>query len=602
MRRLLPVVALLAVLGTGAAAPRAGAQSGFERIESFDVAVAVERDGDLVVTERIRYDFGSSERHGILREIPVRFDYEPDDAYERLTPVEDASVETGPGTPGNLKVEKEGRFVRLRIGDPDRTITGVHDYAVTYRVRGALNAFDDHDELFWNATGNDWSVPIEAMTATVALPGTVTQVACYAGPTGSRLSCRSATAEGTRARFSHGELSPFEGVTVVIAAPKGVIDVPPPILDERWSFAKAFSLTPATVGLSLAVLVAVLLGLARLVWGRGRDRRFAGSPVDVAFGSESGKEETVPLFDRPLDPVEYAPPDGVRPGEVGTLVDEVANPLDVTATIVDLAVRGFLRIEEVPKKGWFGKADWNLIRQPKQEDLLTYERLLLEGLFEDGDEVRLSELKRKFATRLRKVQDALYDQVVASGWFGSRPDHVRVKWRIAGGIAVALAFAAAIGLAALTTFGLVGVPLVVGAVALLSLSGRFPRRTAKGWAALRRVTGFRRFIEESEKERARFAERAHLFTEYLPYAVVFGAAENWARAFAGLDAEIARATSSWYVSSHPFALGDFGESMDSFAVTTSGTIVATAASSGSSGFGGGGSSGGGFGGGGGGSW
>ena len=137
---------------------------------------------------------------------------------------------------------------------------------------------------------------------------------------------------------------------------------------------------------------------------------------------------------------------------------------------------------------------------------------------------------------------------------------------------------------------------------MLGLAGRIPRRTAKGWAALRRVSGFRRFIEESEKERARFAERAHLFTEYLPYAVVFGATEKWARAFAGLENEIAQTTSSWYVSSHPFSMNGFGDSMDSFAVTTAGTIVATAASSGSSGFGGGGSSGGGFGGGGGGSW
>jgi uncharacterized membrane protein YgcG len=279
-------------------------------------------------------------------------------------------------------------------------------------------------------------------------------------------------------------------------------------------------------------------------------------------------------------------------------VDEVANPLDVTATIVDLAVGGFLRIEEIPKEGWFGKPDWKLIRQHKDADLLGYERLLLEGLFEDGDEVRLSNLKRKFAPRLRKVQDALYDQVVSAGWFASRPDHVRVKWRVVGVVGVVLALGAAILLAAVTTFGLVGLPLVAGALGLLGLAGRLPRRTAKGWAALRRVSGFRRFIEESEKERARFAERAHLFTEYLPYAVVFGATEKWARAFAGLEDEIARTTSSWYVSSYPFSMTGFGDSMDSFAVTTAGTIVATAASSGSSGFGGGGSSGGGFGGGG----
>ncbi|MDQ3978456.1 MAG: DUF2207 domain-containing protein [Actinomycetota bacterium] len=601
-RRLLVVVALLLAMGTGAPAGSAAASQGFERIESFDSTVAVQRDGDLLVSERIRYDFGGDERHGIFREIPVRFDYEPDNAYERLTPIEDISVDAGPGTPSDVSVEESGRLTRIRIGDPDRTISGVHDYTIRYRVRGALNAFEDHDELFWNATGNDWLVPISAVTATVEMPGPVSQVACYAGPRGSRLPCRSAANEGTRARFTHGFLSSQEGATIVVAVEKGVLDVPPPILDERWSFAKAFSITPATVVLSVGLLAAILFGLMRLVWVRGRDVRYAGSPVDVAFGSDSGKEEAVPLFDKPLDPVEYVPPDNVRPGEVGTLVDEVANPLDVTATIIDLAVRGFLRIEEIPEKGWFGKPDWKLIRQPNDVDLLRYERLLLDGLFEDGDEIRLSNLKRKFAPRLRKVQDALYDQVVSARWFATRPDHVRVKWRVVGVIAVVLAVGAAILLAAVTTFGLVGIPLVAGALGLLGLAGRLPRRTAKGWAALRRVSGFRRFIEESEMERARFAERAHLFTEYLPYAVVFGATEKWARAFAGLEDEIAQSTTSWYVSSHAFSMNDFGESMDSFAVTTAGTIVATAASSGSSGFGGGGSSGGGFGGGGGGSW
>ena len=601
-RRLLVVVALLAALGAVVAARPAGAGQGFERIESFDSGVIVQRDGDLLVIERIQYDFGADERHGIIREIPVRFDYEPDNGFERLTPIEDVKVDTTPGTPGELKVETGGRLIQLRIGDPDRTITGVHAYTLSYRVRGALNAFEDHDELFWNATGNEWTVPISAMTATVEMPGLVTQVACYAGPIGSRLPCRSAAIEGSRARFSHGFLSSRTGATVVVGVEKGVVDVQPPILDERWSFAKAFSVTGATVGLSAGLLVAVLFGLMRLVWVRGRDVRYVGSPVDIAFGSDSGQEEPVPLFDKPLDPVEYVPPDNVRPGEVGTLVDEAANPLDVTATIVDLAVRGFLRIEEIPKKGWFGKPDWKLIKQPKDSELLRYERLLLDGLFEDGDEVRLSGLKRKFAPRLRKVQDALYDQVVSSGWFRSRPDQVRLKWRVVGVIAVVLTLGAAILLAALTTFGLVGISLVAGALGLLGLAGRLPRRTAKGWAALRRVSGFRRFIEESEKERARFAERAHLFTEYLPYAVVFGATEKWARAFAGLEDEIAQTTTAWYISSHPFSMSDFGHSMDSFSVMTSGTIVATAASSGTSGFGGGGSSGGGFGGGGGGSW
>ena len=127
-----------------------------------------------------------------------------------------------------------------------------------------------------------------------------------------------------------------------------------------------------------------------------------------------------------------------------------------------------------------------------------------------------------------------------------------------------------------------------------------PRRTARGTAALRRVLGFRRFIDESEAERARFAERTNLFSEYLPYAIVFGCTEKWARAFAGLDGELPDI--SWYGGHGVFTASSFSESMDGFAVTTAGTMTSTPSGSGSSGFGGGGSSGGGGGGGGGGSW
>ena len=128
----------------------------------------------------------------------------------------------------------------------------------------------------------------------------------------------------------------------------------------------------------------------------------------------------------------------------------------------------------------------------------------------------------------------------------------------------------------------------------------FPSRTAKGYGTLRRILGFKRFIDESEKERAQFAERQNLFSEYLPYAVVFGATDKWARAFAGLDGQLPR--TDWYVSDHALhARSLFSQAMGGFTTTASGTISSVPASSGGSGFSGG-SSGGGFGGGGGGSW
>jgi len=589
----------LAVLGLGMGS--ASAQAGTERITAYDVEIQVEPTGSMLVTETIDYDFGSNDRHGIFRRIPVRTGY--DDRYERIFPLKIISVVGSEGTPDEYESETAGNYKRLKIGDPDKTITGAHRYTIVYRVDAALNGFPEHDELYWNAIGTEWSVPIDRATVRVTTPSDITQVACFGGGRGSRLPCSEADRAGTVARFSQGGLDAGEGVTVVVGFVKGAVPPPVPVLDERWSFSRAFSVTPATVGTSLALLAALLFGVARLAWRTGRDRRYAGSPIDAAFATAGQDEAVRPSFGpfgAEETPVEFVPPDGLRPGQVGTLVDETANTLDVTATIVDLAVRGYLRIDEIPKKGWFGKADWNLTKLKADGDLRPYEQALLDGLFTGGGKVKLSGLRNTFAERLKKVQEALYDDVIAKGWFAGRPDKVRLRWQIIGIVAVVIALGVLVVLAAFTHAGLVGIPLVIGALVLLASAKRMPRRTAKGTGVLRRVEGFRRFIDESEKDRARFAEQQHLFSEYLPYAIVFGATEKWARAFAGLDGELPEP--GWYGGPSHFTAAGFSDSIDGFAVTTAGTITSTPAGSGSSGFSGGGFSGGGGGGGGGGSW
>ncbi|CAA9211643.1 MAG: hypothetical protein AVDCRST_MAG10-144 [uncultured Acidimicrobiales bacterium] len=598
---LLAVIGLAVLILLGLGLGPADAQAGTERITGYNVEIQVEATGSMLVTETIDYDFASNNRHGIFREIPVRTGY--DDRYERIFPLKVISVTGSEGTPDEYESETAGSYKRLKIGDPDKEITGAHRYTIVYRVDAALNGFPEHDELYWNAIGTEWNVPIERAAVRVTTPSDITQVACFGGGSGSRLPCSEADGAGRIAGFSQGGLGQGEGVTVVVGFAKGAVPEPVPVLDERWSFRRAFAATPATVGISVALLAALLFGVLRLAWRTGRDRRYAGSPVDTAFAT-SGQEEAVRPSFGPFGaeetPVEFVPPDGLRPGQVGTLVDEAANTLDVTATIVDLAVRGYLRIDEIPKKGFFGKPDWDLTKLKEGGDLRPYERELLDGLFKGGDEVKLSALRNTFAERLKKVQEALYDDVVGQGWFVGRPDKVRLRWQVIGAIAVVLAIAVVVGLAAFTRAGLVGIPLVVGAIALLASAKRMPRRTAKGTGVLRRAEGFRRFIDESEKDRARFAEQQHLFSEYLPYAIVFGATEKWARAFAGLDGELPQP--GWYGGSSHFTAAGFSSSIDGFAVTTAGTITSTPAGSGSSGFSGGGFSGGGGGGGGGGSW
>ena len=578
-----------------------------ERITHYTTDIRIEPSGDLVITETIEYNFGAQERHGILRQVPVRLRY--DDRLDRVYPFELIEVRASAGTPAQYKVSDiAGGKKEIRIGDPDREITGAHTYVITYRLENALNGFPDHDELYWNAVGHEWLVPIERASVTVTLPRAVAEgearVLCFSGVVGSQMPCRAASVGTQRAEFAHAQMGAQQGVTVVVGFPKGLVPEPAPVLRERWSIKRAFTLDATRVAIAIALFAVVVTGIARLTWVVGRDRRWRGSPVDAALGSmgANAEEEPVAAFEDGPYPVEFTPPDGLRPGQVGTLVDEVAHPLDVSATVVDLAVRGYLHMEELEKRGLFGKPDWRLTRtdKPLGDDVLEYERRLLNGLFEDGSPVELSELKNKFAARQKEVHDALYEDLVSRGWYSSRPDSTRLKWMGLGFLALVASVAVFAGAIWKTSFALVPIPLILGSLVLIAVSGRMPSRTAKGTAALRRALGFRRFIETAEGNRARFAERANLFYEYLPFAIVFGEAERWARAFEGVTQQ----PPSWYGSrsGNAFSAVYLGEAMDGFATTSSTTLSSTPGGSGSSGFSGGGSSGGGGGGGGGGSW
>ena len=401
--------------------------------------------------------------------------------------------------------------------------------------------------------------------------------------------------------FTEAQLAAYQGMTFTIAIPKGaIVPSPTPILEERFNFTSAFRVTPNTGGIAGAMLALLVGVVIFLVWKFGRDRRYAGSAVDAAYGKDGGPEVSAPLREAET-PVEFVPPDNLRPGELGTLIDFEAGTLDVTATIIDLAVRGYLKIEEVDKEWYQFKHDWTLTKLAKEGELKRYERTLYDGLFKDGDVVKLSDLKNTFAERMGKVREQLMDDAMSKGWFSRKPGTVKVLYGLLGLVVLGGGIALTILLAAETHAALLGVPVIIGGILLLIAARWMPKRSAKGYATLRHTLGFKRFIDESEKHRAEFAERKNIFSEYLPYAVVFGATEKWAKAFADLGDE-APDTSSWYVSRAAFNYAVFSSAIDGFAVTSAGTLTSSPASSGSSGFGGGGFSGGGGGGGGGGSW
>jgi uncharacterized membrane protein YgcG len=348
------------------------------------------------------------------------------------------------------------------------------------------------------------------------------------------------------------------------------------------------------------VLLAVLLLLGWLFARTGRDRQPSGM---------------APLAGEVM---EYTPPEDIRPAQAGLLVDEVVKPVALTATLVDLAVRGYLRIEELPDHPGKG-SDWRLVKlKAPDERLLGYERALLDGLFgsrrraEDAEAVQLSELEDwRYADRFERVRMWLYRDVVQRRWFTERPDKVRRSW-VARGLAVTVVGAVLLGLLVWQThFGLVAVPILLAGPVLMVGARRMPSRTAVGAGLLRRVTTFRAYLETAGVDRAGPAQAADQFSPCLPYAMVFGLTEQWTRTFALVGAP---PQTPWYAGHGPYLWDRFPSRIDEFASSSAATLsVPPPAVSGSSGFGGGssggggswgggGSSGGGGGGGGGSSW
>ena len=287
----------------------------------------------------------------------------------------------------------------------------------------------------------------------------------------------------------------------------------------------------------------------------------------------------------------------MRPAELGLILDESADTKDVTATIVDLAVRGYLTIAEGP-----GKADWTLTKKGgPMEPLLSYERTLFYGLFAGRDSVKLSDLKGTFAPTLRMAEGEIYADSLSRRLFTSNPNQARAAWGCMGFALVLVGFATTVALGLAFGWGLVGLAIVISGIALSATFPFMPQRTAAGRDLLQHTLGFRLYMTTAEKYRQQFAEKAQIFTQLLPYAIVFGCVSQWAKAFEGIDT--AAANSGWYAGNAPFQAALLASSLESMNANISSAITYTPPSAGSSsGFGGGGFSGGGGGGGGGGSW
>lgn len=618
--------AVLAVVALGAGAPftsSAGAQAVTSTgvVQAYAIDLELQESGVLHVHEEATYRLGVGEVHGFRRFIPIKVDY--DDEHRRAYRISDVSVRVEPvdgrvtsgsadGVDDLATATSNDQFV-IRIGSADTFIAGTWRYTIDYRVHDAVDTVElpevgAIEQLAWNAVGTQWDIPLRDVSVTATMPVEPASTRCFQGAFRATQPC-DVQLQGSRLEVAAGDLGPGEAVTVYADFPPGTVRDATAVLEERWTLARAFEPTPVTLAGSALGSALVLGGVGAMLARQGRDRRLvlnAYLPAD----REPDTEGLAGFFDKPDGPVQFRPPEGMTPGLCGVLMDEKADPLDVSATVVDLAVRGFLRLEQVGDEG--GRHRDFAIRfvRPADSSLTAYEAGLLSGLQAHAggaDAVMLSELKTRFATEFSAVRSSMYEETMRRHWFRRRPDHVRGVWIGIGLLALVVGGAAAAALIALTRYGLLAVPLVLPGLLILGTAGKMPSRTAEGRRQLELCVGYERFLEVADAEELRFTERQYDYVAGLPYAMVFGITHRWAQVLEVLQQQGVDLTPTWYVPMYAggaFSYHDFGRSMSDFTSTAAAALSAPKPSSSGGGFGGGGGgfSGGGGGGGGGGGW
>ena len=617
MRRLTSLGRLLFTLGllTGVAlvlqvagAPPAHADSDDWAITRYDVQAQAAADGTVQVQLDFDFDFGDEEGHGPYLTFVTRQEIADDPDHYRVLEYSDISATSPSGAPAQVRTEEESGGLAVYIGDEDVDVEGVQQYQVSYTVTGIPTpgaGADGSDEIYWNVVGSGWEVPLQNVSVALTGPAEVLDVACYTGAVGSGRSCEQHAATGEVATFGAQQLDEGEGLSIVVAYPLETFAGVEPILVERTTWASFMGWAgPAGV---VAALIA-MIGGGGAIWRartRGRDRAYLGLTPGL-FPTSPASERTGPARRRPVA-VQFTPPEGVLPGAAGTLVDEVANPQDVTATIVDLAVRGYLTIvEREPEKKGAAK-EWDLHRStdPEHADLsglAPFEETVLRALFPGSEtQVDMTAAGKSLAESMSQIQAELYDRVMERKWFTASPQRVRRRWAGWGALTVVLGIVLTIVLGLTLGLGVVGIAITLVGIVVMFAALAAPARTAAGTAVLAQTLGFKKYLETAEVNQLKFEEENDIFSRYLPFAIAFGTAEHWTTVFAEAAADgYPVATPTWYVGTVAFwSSGGFDG--DGFSAFTSGGGVGAAATTGGSGFSGG-SVGAGVGGGGGGGW
>lgn len=534
------VLLALAALWLGVFAPVALAQDKSVVWERFDVDIDVNADGTFDVTENQDIRFTSGEFTFGTRYIPKRnFSYI--DNWSLTDSQGNVYQQTSGGdNPYTFTVQDNSGQYDIRWNFPPIR-NDSETYLLSYTVHDGLRFYEGGDQVWWKAIYGDRSFPVLAGTVRVRVPGAaaVQEWAAYINGADARDSATAQVAGDDEVVFDLTQrLNAGQEFEVRVEFTPGIVDGAAQPWQQSADAAAAEAEAAAafrnrwqdvaTLGLCLLGLLlggGGLVGLYLIWYKFGRDK-----PVEMVA-------DYLP-----------EPPDTLPPGMAGTLLDERADMEDILATVVDLARRKAISITQEEESGWLRTSrDFIYRRERNDVPLLPYEEALLDAMFGSKDEVRLSDLKEKFYTKLDGLKTGLYEAVVQAGHFPRSPESVRTQYGCLGiaGIVtgVLLAVGGGIVFGSLTPAGIFpGIGLGIASVGVLVLARYMPRKTNKGAQDAARWNAFRTYLKDIDKYSDVEAQKT-IWDRWLPYAIAFGVDKEYIRQFEAVNAP----APGWYI-------------------------------------------------------
>ena len=450
-------------------------------IESFQTEMIMDQYGRLNITENILADFKNEEHRGMAREIPYKI--ESRDAEINFISAVDEN-----GYAWNLAKVYQNGNLRLEMRKADNIPDNEkHTFIINYEANNVINRFDTHDELYMNVNGVSWPVGVKNISATVKLPkdfeSSQIETICFTGIEGSTdKNCEIIQTDSKTITIKAiKELSAYENLTFAIKFPLNTLPVRPITLMER-----VFKIFFMMLAFNAVIVFAIMFTL----WYRtGRDEK-------------TEKTTIIP---------HYKPPKGLSPTEMGTVIDEKIDQRDLTSTIIDFAVRGYIKIIEIDGLQilfFKGKKDYELELIKPYETTKAHEKIILENIFpknEAGIKTKISSLQNKFYKHIPKIETAVMDQLVKDGYFPHNPKKIVSKYKITGFIILGLTTQLSI-LMVQFLGPIFVVNTIISSILIITFGSIMPRKTKKGKEAYYELKGLYEYINTAEKDRMKFQE------------------------------------------------------------------------------------------------